>query len=46
MKLKNEYKVKNTATITLTLTSNKNPTSSPCFVHIFKLQGHESDSHY
>ena len=46
MNLKNEYKVKNTATITLILTSNKNPTSSLCFVHIFKLQGHESDSHY
>ena len=46
MNLKNEYKVKNTVTITLILTSNKNPTSSLCFVHIFKLQGHESDSHY
>ena len=42
MDLKNEYKVKNTETMTLTLPSNKNPTYSLCFAHIFKMLGHES----
>ena len=46
MDLKNEYKVKNTETMTLTLPSNKNPTYSLCFAHIFKLLGHESGFHY